>query len=150
MRSGVTIAVLAAALVAAACGGGGSGSNGGGGPRPTGSPPNPATRPSSPAQLQILSPTQGQVITGAPATVHVRVKLTGAQIVPATTTHITPTKGHLHVYLDGQIVSMNFSTTATVGNVTAGVHSLVVEFVASDHFPFNPDIRQTVRFDVTT
>ena len=149
MPSKVTVAVLAATLVVTACGGG-SGSNGSGSPGPRGSPPNPSTRPSSPSQLQIVSPTQGQVVTGAPATVHVRVKLTGATIVPATTTHITPTQGHLHVYLDGQIVSMNFSTNATVGNVGTGIHTLVVEFVASDHFPFNPDVRRTVRFDVTS
>jgi hypothetical protein len=149
MPDRVTIAVLAAALVVTACGGA-SGSTAGGSLTPSGSPPNPSTRPSSSAQLQILTPTQGEIIKGAPAAVRVRVSLTGAQIVPATTTHITPTQGHLHVYLDGQIVSMNFSTNATVGNVAAGTHTLIVEFVASDHFPFNPDVRQSVRFVVTS
>jgi hypothetical protein len=148
MRRALTVAAVAAAVVVTACTGGSK-------PvitptGPSGSPPNPATRPSTPAQLQILEPKDGQILSGAPATVHVKVKLTGAEIVPATTTHIVPTQGHLHVYLDGQIVSMNFSTNATVGNVAAGVHRLVVEFVASDHFPFNPDVRQTVTFDVTS
>ena len=149
MRTTLTVAAIAATLVVTACGRG-SGSNAGGSPGPSGSPPNAATRPSSPAQLQILSPTQGEIVKGAPATVRVRVKLTRATIVPATTTHITPTQGHLHVYLDGQIVSMNFGVNATVGNVPAGTHTLIVEFVASDHFPFNPDVRQSVRFVVTS
>ena len=143
----VTALPVVAAVLATACGGG----SGATPPlTPTGSRPNPATRPSTPATLDIRQPTNGEVLTGAPATIHVKVKLTGARIVPATTTHIVPTQGHLHVYLDGRIVSMNFSTNATVGNVRAGVHRLVVEFVASDHFPFNPDVRQTVTFDVTS
>ena len=48
------------------------------------------------------------------------------------------------------VPASNFGVNATVGNVNAGVHRLVVEFVASDHFPFNPDVRQTVTFDVTS
>jgi len=139
-------AVVVAVLTAGCSGGSGSGAP----PTTTGSPPNPATRPSTPATLAILQPKNGEVFTGAPATIHVKVKLTGARIVRPTSTHIVPTQGHLHVYLDGRIVSMNFGVNATVGNVNAGVHRLVVEFVASDHFPFNPDVRQTVTFDVTS
>jgi len=139
-------ATVLVAILTTACGG----ASGSTTPPTTGSPPNPATRPSTPATLAILQPKNGEVFTGAPATIHVKVKLTGARIVRPTSTHIVPTQGHLHVYLDGRIVSMNFGVNATVGNVNAGVHRLVVEFVASDHFPFNPDVRQTVTFDVTS
>ena len=127
---GLVVAVLSTSLLLVACGGGG----GGAGPSPT----SPTTRPSSPATVKILSPKNGATVKGP--TVHVRVSLTGAEIVPATTTHITPTQGHLHVYLDGKIVSMNFSTNATIPNVSPGQHLLKVEFVASDHLPFEPRV----------
>ena len=122
---------MAAALLLCACGGSSPSSG------PTGSS-GPSPRPSSPAKIQILSPRNGATVKGP--TVHVRVRLTGAEIVPATTTHITPTQGHLHVYLDGKIVSMNFSADATIPNVPPGRHLLNVEFVASDHLPFDPRV----------
>ena len=122
-------AALAVSLLLGACGGSGA----------TGSAsPTPSPRPSSPAKIEILSPRNGATVKGP--TVHVRVLLTGATIVPATTTHITPTQGHLHVFLDGKIVSMNFSADATIPNVSPGRHLLNVEFVASDHLPFNPRV----------
>jgi len=127
---GIAGAAVAVPLLLTACvGGGGSGGA---------SSPTPSSRPSSPATVAILSPKNGATVKGP--TVHVRVRLTGATIVPATTTHITPTQGHLHVYLDGKIVSMNFSTNATIPNVSPGQHLLKVEFVASDHLPFDPRV----------
>jgi hypothetical protein len=107
---------------------------------------SPVARPSSPAEVKILSPMNGEVVRGSD--VKIRVALSGARIVPATTTHISPDKGHLHVFLDNQIVSMNFSTTDDIGNVKPGMHVLRVEFVASDHLPFNPRIFTAVTFQV--
>jgi hypothetical protein len=132
----LAVAVAAAiALAASAC------SKGGGAATPT-----PSARPSSTARLQILSPTNGQVVHGSDVTV--RVALTGAKIVPATTKHIVPDEGHLHVFLDNQIVGMNFQLTDQVSNVKAGMHVLRVEFVASDHLPFDPRVFQAVTFQV--
>jgi hypothetical protein len=74
--------------------------------------------------------------------------LSGAKIVAATTTNISPDKGHLHVYLDNQIVSMNFGLTDDIGNVKSGMHVLRVEFVASDHLPFDPRVFTAVTFEV--
>ena len=107
---------------------------------------SPVPRPSSPAKVRILSPTNGEVVRGSD--IKIRVGLSGARIVAATTTHITPDTGHLHVYLDNQIVSMNFSTTDDIGNVKPGMHVLRVEFVASDHLPFNPRVFTAVTFQV--
>jgi len=126
----VAAIALAALLTLSACGGAGG--------SPGQSPSGPSPRPSSPAKIQILSPRNGATVNGP--TVHVRVLLTGARIVPAVTTHITPTQGHLHVYLDGKIVSMNFSADATIPDVSPGRHLLNVEFVASDHLPFDPRV----------
>jgi hypothetical protein len=105
----------------------------------------PIARPSSPAKVQIVSPTNGEVIRGS--VVEVRVRLQNARIVAATTTNITPDQGHLHLYLDDRIESMNFSTTSKLTAVQPGLHVLRVEFVASDHLPFDPRIIAQVAFE---
>ena len=134
-RAFVAVA-LGTAILAAACSKGGNASGG----------QSSDTRPSSPAKLQILSPTNGQVVQGSD--VKIQVSLTGAKIVQATTTHITPDTGHLHVYLDNQLVGMNFATSDDVANVKPGMHVLRIEFVASDHRPFDPRVFTAVTFQV--
>jgi hypothetical protein len=124
MAAGAIVALLAAACSKGSAGAGSS---------PSTTAPGP--RPSSTGKVEIIQPKDGEVVHGS--TVTVEVKLTGAKIVPATTTHIVPDRGHLHLMVDGQIVSMNFTTHATIP-VKPGTHTLVVEFVASDHGPFNP------------
>jgi hypothetical protein len=106
----------------------------------------PSARPSSPARITLVSPKNGQTITGS--VVHVQVRLEGGRIVPATTTHITPTTGHIHVYLDNKIVAMNFRLSDDVSDVSPGMHVLRVEFVASDHLPFDPRVFEAVTFEV--
>jgi hypothetical protein len=131
------ITVMATAVVAlAACGGGGA----------TPSPsapvtPDPATRPSSPATLQIISPTSGEVVTGA--TVHVVVAVQNATVVQQTSTHIQPDQGHVHVYLDNQLIYMQYRLVQDVP-VHPGTYSMKAEFVASDHTPFNPRVWSSV------
>jgi hypothetical protein len=80
--------------------------------------------------------------------VTVRVHLAGATIVPATTKNITPTTGHLHLSLDGKLISMNYQATQTLPEVPPGLHVLKVEFVAADHLPFNPRVITGVTFTV--
>ena len=128
--------LVAAALVLAGCSGGtaSAGST------------TPAARPSSPAKLSILSPANGEVIKGS--VVQVRLKLENAKIVPATTTHITPTTGHVHLFLDDRIISMNYQLDNTIANVKPGSHVLRVEFVASDHLPFDPRVFTQVTFEM--
>jgi hypothetical protein len=98
--------------------------------------------------VRIVTPTNGEVIHSS--TVPVKVKLSGATIVQTTSTNIVPTKGHLHLYLDDQIESMNFTTSATIPDVSPGLHALKVEFVASDHLPFDPRVIAQVAFEVQT
>jgi hypothetical protein len=142
-----TIAV-AAALALAACGGGSSGTSGPtGGSGPTGTPTASGPRPASTAQLTIVSPTEGQTIDGG--TVALKVDLQGAEIVPATTTNIVPDEGHLHVILDEQLISMTADLEQTIPDVGPGEHLLKVEFVASDHIPFDPRVIAAVSFETT-
>src|SRR5207247_2476562 len=128
IRRTLTAALAALAVLAAACGGG---SSSGGTPTPTA-----RARPSSPAKLSIVRPTNGEVIHGS--STKLVVSLEGARIVKPTTTHIVPTRGHIHVLIDGKIISMNYGLSQTIGGLTPGNHVLQVEFVASDHLPFDP------------
>jgi hypothetical protein len=126
---------MAAAVSLVACGGGSSGS------------PTPTVRPSSPAVLKILEPRNGQVIHGS--AVHVRFSLRKAKIVKPTTTHIVPIRGHVHLLLDGKIYSMNYGfTQPVIRGVNAGNHVLQLQFVASDHLPFDPPVVSAVTFEV--
>lgn len=103
-------------------------------------------RPRSTATIGFVAPTPGQVVTGQ--TLRVQLSLRGGRIVQQTTTNITPDTGHLHLYLDGTLISMAYGLTQEVhvGDLNPGVHRLLAEFVASDHAPFDPPVITTVSF----
>ena len=101
------------------------------------SPAASGNRPSSPAVVTIVKPTSGESVTGT--TVHVVLTVTGAQIVSATTTNISPDTGHVHLYVDNVLVSMNYGLEQDLP-VHAGTYVLKAEFVAADHAPFNPRV----------
>ena len=84
-----------------------------------------------------MSPTDGQSVKGP--TVHIVINLAGATIVSATTTDIRPDTGHIHLYIDNNLVSMNYGSTIDQA-VPVGTHVLRAEFVAADHVPFNPRV----------
>jgi hypothetical protein len=145
-------AVLAlAVLVLAGCSSGGSSSSSG-----AQSPPGQASattagnstadRPSSTGKLSILAPRNGQVVKGGNLTL--KVDLKGAKVIPATTTKITPDRGHLHVTLDGKLISMNYSLSEKLPKMAPGTHLVQVEFVASDHLPFDPRVMTQAAFQV--
>ena len=99
--------------------------------------PTLGPRPSSPATVEIVSPANGATVTGT--SVHVVLKLTGAKVVTATTTNVRPDEGHVHLYLNGQIVSMNYGLEQDLP-VTPGTYVFRAEFVAADHAPFSPRV----------
>ena len=143
------VTVALSALTVTACG---ASPSGGGGSTPSPTPvvttsPDPSTRPASPAVLTILQPAQGQVVTGG--MVHVQVGLANAEVVAATSAHITPDTGHVHLYLDNELIYMQYRLQQDVP-VHPGTYSLKAEFVAADHFPFNPRVwsTQTIVFTV--
>jgi hypothetical protein len=130
------------ALALAACGG----SDEGGGDGGSGATSTPSARPSSTAELSIVSPAVGEVVHGS--TVDLRVKLQGAKLVPSTTTDIVPDEGHLHVILDDKLISMTEGLEQSIRDVPPGEHRITVEFVASDHAPFDPRVVTVVAFEV--
>ena len=108
--------------------------------------PGSLSRPTSTGQLAIVSPRPAQIFQGDPATVPVSISLRDATIVPVTTIHVVPNQGHVHLYLDGSLVTMTgLEASLSVG---PGTHTLHAEFVASDHGPFRPPVTAEVTFEV--
>ena len=121
------IAIVVGAIVAACAG-----------PSATASPAaSPGSRPSSPATVEILEPAAGSTVTGT--TAHIVLKLNGATIVPATTTELRPDQGHLHLYVNNVLVSMNYGLEQDIP-VQPGTFAVKAEFVAADHAPFSPRV----------
>jgi hypothetical protein len=104
-------------------------------------------RPASSATLAFTDPRNGTTTTSDALTV--RLDLEGATISPVTTTRITPDSGHIHLSLDGSLVSMTGGTEQVLDlrGVGSGTHTLVAEFVAADHLPFDPPVTARVTFE---
>ena len=138
-RFSVTIAVVAVALVSAAfagCGKSGSSGSSSGGARPT-----------SAARLQIMQPTPNQV-TGPDVTVQLQVS--GGEVVPLAqvTGPLRGDQGHIHVSLDGNLVSMTDKASTDLHGLTPGSHTIQAEYVAVDHQPFKNRVIAAVIFQV--
>ena len=142
MRTRSLALVAVSVAVLAACAGDGEGAGA------SSTSLSPIARPSSTAELAVVSPENGGVVRGS--TVQLRVELVGARLVPQTTTDIAPDEGHLHVLLDDELISMTEGTEQEIPDVAAGMHRLTVEFVASDHAPFDPRVVAVVAFEVRT
>ena len=102
----------------------------------TPSPSPSVVRPSSPAVVTIVEPAAGQTVSG---TVHVVLSLTGAKIVNQTSTNIRPDEGHVHLFVDNVLKSMNYGLEQDL-QLPPGTYVLSAEFVAADHAPFNPRV----------
>jgi hypothetical protein len=114
------------------------------GPTPASVPSGP--RPTSTATLSFVDPTHGMHTSADQLTV--RLDLRGATLTQTTSTSIAPNTGHIHLSLDGTLISMSGDTTQVVDlrNLTPGTHTLTAEFVASDHLSFSPPVLAQVSF----
>jgi hypothetical protein len=110
-------------------------------------PDTSTTRPSTTARLTIVSPRPGQTFRGHPATIPVRLRLTGGRIVRFTSTKLVPNEGHVHLFLDRNLISMTYGLTHVI-RAPPGTYRLTAEFVAVDHLPWNPPVKASVRFRV--
>lgn len=107
-----------------------------------------ASRPASIATIQITTPTDGASAQGA--SIDVVMRLRGGTIVDAANTALTADTGHVHLSLDGKLVSMTYGLVqeVSIADLEPGTHALEAEFVAADHAPFEPRVTSTVTFDV--
>lgn len=105
-------------------------------PTPT---PTPA-RPTSTATLALVQPQPNTVVTTT--TLHVEFSLSGGRIVTITSKDLTTNTGHIHLSIDGRLMSMNYqlSQDVSLSAFAPGPHLLQGEFVAVDHLPFSPRV----------
>ena len=81
---------------------------------------------------------------------HVAVSIQGGSVTQVTTTNISPTVGHVHLYLNGKLVYMAYTLEQDM-TVQPGLYNLYAEFVAADHFPYNPrDVTQHIAFQAVS
>jgi hypothetical protein len=128
---------VALAILLAACGSAGGSSTAPGASGSADASAGLSGRPSSPAVVTIIAPTSGSTVSGT--SVHVVISLQNATITSATTTSIRPDQGHIHLYVDNVLVSMNYSLEQDLP-VHTGTYVLRAEFVAADHAPFDPRV----------
>jgi hypothetical protein len=104
-------------------------------------------RPRTAATLQIVTPAPNAV-TGRD--VDVKLLLAHAQLVPPTQVggKIVGNRGHIHVSVDGTLVSMTLQADQPVADLAPGIHTIEAEFVASDHLPFKNRVVAAVTFRV--
>jgi len=102
--------------------------------------PTASARPRSTATLTLLQPQPNTVVTQS--TVHVEFQLTGGRVVNVVSKNLTPDTGHIHLSIDGRLISMNYQLSQDVSlqPFSPGPHILQGEFVAADHAPFNPRV----------
>lgn len=105
-------------------------------------------RPSSTATLAIVRPTAGQAVPGTQ--VEVVMTLDGGRIIDSASTTLTPDTGHIHLSLDGTLVSMTYGLVQLldVHGLSPGEHTLQAEFVAADHGPFDPRVVAQTTFTI--
>ena len=136
------VAAVLAALALAACSG--DGDNGQAATATTAAVA--ADRPSSPAKLTIETPRQGQTVKQARP--EVVLALDGGKIVNQTTTRVQGDEGHIHLYVDGKLVTMNYGLRQRLPQLPPGQHVVQAEFVAADHAPFDPRVLTQAAFQV--
>jgi hypothetical protein len=106
-----------------------------------------ATRPATPARLEILAPRSGAVVGPQPT---LRLKLSGARLATAAVsgTAVPVDQGFAHVYVDNKLVSVLYSLTQKLPTLAAGPHTVRVDFIALDHAPFANKVTDSTRFSV--
>jgi hypothetical protein len=116
-------------------------------PVPSGSATD-GPRIASTATLAFERPAADQVIEGDE--VQVVLDLQGGTVVEQTSSDVRPDEGHIHLSLDGALVSMTYGTVQVVDlrGIEPGIHVLDAEFVAADHLPFDPPVTASATFSM--
>ena len=102
----------------------------------------------SPVKITIVSPKNDEVIVGS--TAHVTIAVTGGTIVPTFSTSVSPTVGHIHLYMNSELVAMSYATATDISVDPGAEYSLYAEWVAADHGSFTPrDVTPKIYFAVS-
>lgn len=90
------------------------------------------------AAIAIASPEDGATVEAG--AIPVEIDLTGAELAGESSSEDA---GHVHVYVDGEVVDMPSSLDVEV-DLEAGEHELEVEFVDADHAALDPPVADSV------
>ena len=96
----------------------------------------------------ILGPAAPEAVRPEGDELTVVLHLTGGRIIEDGSTTNAPDAGHLHVTIDGGMLSMSYGLEQTIpiGDLAEGTHEIEAEFVAGDHGSFDPPVTATVTF----
>lgn len=90
------------------------------------------------ATISFVSPTDGATVP-AEQPITIEVDLEGGDLA----TSASDSGGHLHIYVDGSVISMPSSLTTEV-TLEPGDHELKVEYVDLEHASFDPAVEETI------
>jgi len=101
-------------------------------------------RITSSATVAFTAPRDGQLV--GDDRLDVVLRLDGGTVVQETTRAVTADTGHVHLAVDGSLVSMTYGTVQSVDLAAygPGQHVLEAEYVAADHLPFDPRVTASV------
>lgn len=92
----------------------------------------------SDATVGFASPQDGDTVpAGQP--IPVEIDLEGGELA----TSGSDAGGHLHIFVDGSVISMPSTTTAEI-DLEPGEHELRVEYVDVQHASYDPPIQETI------
>jgi hypothetical protein len=92
--------------------------------------------------VAIASPADGDVVP-ANEDLMIEVEIVNGKLVSGSTS-TDPNEGHIHIYVDGQVVAMPTSESDTVvpgTNLPPGEHEVIVEFTQANHASFAPPVQ---------
>jgi hypothetical protein len=90
--------------------------------------------------LEVVSPTEGEVFNST--MVPFEVSVIGGRFAEETTLQNRPGEGHLHIAVDGRIISMTGEASGEI-HLASGTHVLTFDLSANDHSPFCPQVQET-------
>jgi hypothetical protein len=97
--------------------------------------------------MTLVSPTNHEVVHGQ--TLGVVVAVSGGTVEQNYSTNISPTRGHVHLFLNSQLVYMSYTLHQDLTVHPGLTYAMYIEWVASDHLPFSPrDVTQPIFFTV--
>ena len=98
----------------------------------------PALSGGTDAKVAFSSPQDGATVP-ANQPIEVEIDLEGGELA----TSASDAGGHLHIFVDGSVISMPSTTTAEV-TLEPGEHELRVEYVDLQHASYDPPVQETI------
>lgn len=90
------------------------------------------------AEVSFATPTDGATLP-ANEPVDVEIDLTGGELAQSA----SDSGGHLHIFVDGSVVSMPGGDTTEI-ELEPGEHELRVEYVDIQHAAYDPPVQETI------